>query len=55
MSTTPPPEAVLDSFTAAALTFKLRVWTADLSKIGRLRSDLSVAISEALANGIAVA
>jgi potassium efflux system protein len=56
VSTTPAPEAVLEKFTAAALTFKLRVWTADLPKVRRLRSDLTVALTEALAkNGIAAA
>lgn len=56
VSTKPPPEAVLDQFTAASLIFKLRVWTADPSKVRRLRSDLSIAITEALAkNGIPIA
>jgi len=56
VSTTPPPEAVLEQFAAASLTFKLRLWTADPLKIRRLRSDLSIAISGALAKeGIGVA
>jgi potassium efflux system protein len=56
ISTAPAPEAVLDKFTAATLNFRLRVWTTDLPNIERLRSDLTVAISEALAKaGIAAA
>ncbi len=56
VSSTPPPEAVLAKFAAASLTFELRVWTADLPNISRLRSDLSIAINDVLAkNGIAVA
>jgi potassium efflux system protein len=56
ISTTPAPEAVLEKFTAATLNFRLRVWTTDLPNIERLRSDLTVSISEALAKvGIAAA
>lgn len=49
ISTSPPPEAVLEKFTAATLNFRLRVWTTDLPNIERLRSDLTVSISGALA------
>lgn len=56
VSTIPPPEAVLTKFAAASLTFELHIWTANITNLARLRSDLSIAITEALAkNGIAAA
>jgi Small-conductance mechanosensitive channel len=56
ISRNPPPRAVLVKFTAAALTFRLSVWITDLSSLERLRSDLAVAVSEALSRaGIAAA
>lgn len=55
-SSIPPPEAVLAKVAAAALSFELRFWTSDLPNVSRLRSELTVAVNEALAaEGIPVA
>jgi potassium efflux system protein len=51
VSSIPPPEAVLSKFAAASLSFELRVWTSDLPNAGRLRSELTVSVNEALAAG----
>jgi small-conductance mechanosensitive channel len=53
---TPPPQAVLAKFTPTVLSFELRIWTLEISNFDRLRSDLTIAISETMAkNNIAPA
>ena len=44
----PAPQVYLTSFTAGAITFQLRSWTDRYQDWAQVRSDLSVAISEAL-------
>jgi small-conductance mechanosensitive channel len=45
----PPPEVYMLNFTAGAVTFQLRVWTDRSRKWAQLRSDLAVAVNDALA------
>ncbi len=47
---TPPPEALLTRFTPDAMHFELRAWTDRAEDWARVRSDLSLAITRALAN-----
>ena len=44
----PVPQVYLTSFTAGAITFQLRAWTDRYQDWAQVRSDLSVAISDAL-------
>jgi potassium-dependent mechanosensitive channel len=44
----PAPQVYVTSFTAGAITYQLRVWTDRYQDWAQVRSDLSVAISEAL-------
>lgn len=44
----PAPQVYVTSFTAGAITFQLRSWTDRYQDWAQVRSDLSVAISEAL-------
>jgi small-conductance mechanosensitive channel len=48
VAASPAPEAVLAKFTAASLTFELRLWTSDLPQIALLRSRLAIALNKAL-------
>jgi potassium-dependent mechanosensitive channel len=45
----PPPQVYVVNFTAGAVTFQLRVWTDRYHEWAQLRSDLSVAVNDALA------
>ena len=45
----PAPQAYVASFTSGTITFQLRAWTARYEDWVQLRSDLSVAMDEALA------
>jgi potassium efflux system protein len=45
----PPPQVYVVNFTAGAVTFQLRVWTDRYQEWAQLRSDLSVAVKDALA------
>jgi small-conductance mechanosensitive channel len=45
----PAPHVYLVSFTAGAITFQLRAWTDRYQDWAQVRSDLAVAISDALA------
>ena len=45
----PSPQVYVTNFSAGAVTFQLRVWTDRHEEWARLRSDLSVAVNEALA------
>jgi small-conductance mechanosensitive channel len=52
----PAPQALVTNFTAAALSLELRVWTNNPNEWVQIRSDLSVAITGALAKeNIAIA
>jgi potassium efflux system protein len=44
----PPPQVYVVSMTASVIAFQLRVWTDRLEAWARLRSDLSIAVNEAL-------
>ena len=44
----PSPQAYVVNFTAGAVTFQLRVWTDRYNEWAQLRSDLSVAVNDAL-------
>ena len=46
----PSPQVYVTSFSAGAVTFQLRAWTDRLEDWAQLRSDLSVAVKEALAH-----
>jgi small-conductance mechanosensitive channel len=45
----PSPQVYVANFTAGAITFQLRVWTDQYHEWAQLRSDLSVAVNDALA------
>ena len=45
----PSPQVYVVNFTAGAITFQLRVWTDQYHEWAQLRSDLSVAVNDALA------
>jgi len=45
----PSPQVYVVNFTAGAVTFQLRVWTDQYHEWAQLRSDLSVAVNDALA------
>jgi potassium efflux system protein len=45
----PSPQVYVVNFTAGAITFQLRVWTDQYHEWAQLRSDLSVALNDALA------
>jgi potassium efflux system protein len=45
----PFPQVYVVNFTAGAVTFQLRVWTDQYNEWAQLRSDLSVAVNDALA------
>jgi potassium-dependent mechanosensitive channel len=45
----PSPQVYVVNFTAGAITFQLRVWTDQYHAWAQLRSDLSVAVNDALA------
>ncbi|HYZ73317.1 MAG TPA: mechanosensitive ion channel domain-containing protein, partial [Chthoniobacterales bacterium] len=45
----PPPQVYMLNFTAGAVTFQLRVWTGRSREWVQLRSDLAVAVNDALA------
>jgi potassium-dependent mechanosensitive channel len=45
----PPPQVYILNFTAGAVTFQLRVWTDRSREWAQLRSDLAVAVNDALA------
>ncbi|MBV9998887.1 MAG: mechanosensitive ion channel [Verrucomicrobia bacterium] len=45
----PLPQAHVVSFSAGAVTFQLRAWTDGHENLAQLRSDLAVAVKEALA------
>jgi potassium-dependent mechanosensitive channel len=45
----PPPQVYVVNFTAGAVTFQLRAWTDRYHDWAQLRSDLSVAVNDALA------
>jgi len=45
----PGPAALFDGFGESSLDFKLRIWTADFDNWRQVRSDITVAVSEALA------
>jgi potassium efflux system protein len=45
----PAPQVYVVNFTADAVTFQLRVWTDRYNEYAQLRSDLSIAVNEALA------
>jgi potassium-dependent mechanosensitive channel len=52
----PLPEVYVTNFSAGAVTFQLRAWTDRNEDWAQLRSDLSIAVKEALAReGIAIA
>jgi small-conductance mechanosensitive channel len=45
----PLPQVYIVNFTAGAVTFQLRVWTERSREWAQVRSDLAVAVNEALA------
>jgi small-conductance mechanosensitive channel len=45
----PSPQVYVTNFSAGAVTFQLRAWTDRNEDWAQLRSDLSVAVNEALA------
>jgi potassium efflux system protein len=45
----PAPQVYILNFTAGAVTFQLRVWTDRSREWAQLRSDLAVAVNDALA------
>jgi Mechanosensitive ion channel len=47
----PSPQVYVTNFSAGAVTFQLRAWTDRHENWAQLRSDLSVAVNEALARG----
>ena len=52
----PPPQVYVVSFTAGAVAFQLRAWTDRYQDWAQVRSDLSVAVNDALASdSIAIA
>jgi small-conductance mechanosensitive channel len=52
----PLPQVYVTSFSAGAVTFQLRAWTDRHEDWAQLRSDLSIAVKDALAReGIAIA
>ena len=45
----PPPEVFVETFTSDAVTFHLRAWTDQSQTWAQLRSNLSLAVKEAIA------
>jgi small-conductance mechanosensitive channel len=46
----PSPQVYVTNFSAGAVTFQLRAWTDRHENLAQLRSDLSVALNDALAH-----